>query len=166
MWIYEKKLEYPAKICGTNPKLAKAVITQYGGPDGELGASLRYLTQRYTMPTGRSKAILNDIGQGRFRAFSAGSEPLPTGPLPEVLAQLAGGTADVVAGLAQRTGGPADRAGQPLGAEDHQTHDHQQEHLAPPDVGEHGVSCPVRDSPSARPCGRRASPRSARPARS
>ena len=62
MWIYEKKLEYPAKICGTNPKLAKVIITQYGGPDGELAASLRYLTQRYTMPTGRSKAILNDIG--------------------------------------------------------------------------------------------------------
>lgn len=62
MWIYEKKLEYPAKICRTNPKLAKVVITQYGGPDGELAASLRYLTQRYTMPTGRSKAVLNDIG--------------------------------------------------------------------------------------------------------
>ncbi|NLO21504.1 MAG: manganese catalase family protein [Syntrophomonadaceae bacterium] len=62
MWIYEKKLEYPAKICTTNPKLAKVIITQYGGPDGELAASLRYLTQRYSMPTGRSKAVLNDIG--------------------------------------------------------------------------------------------------------
>ncbi len=62
MWIYEKKLEFPAKVIGTNPKLAKVIITQYGGPDGELGASLRYLTQRYTMPTGRSKAIVNDIG--------------------------------------------------------------------------------------------------------
>lgn len=62
MWIYEKKLEYPAKVCRTNPKLAKVVITQYGGPDGELAASLRYLTQRYTMPTGRSKATLNNIG--------------------------------------------------------------------------------------------------------
>lgn len=62
MWIYEKKLEYPIKVCGTNPKLAKVIITQYGGPDGELAASLRYLTQRYTMPTGRSKAVLNDIG--------------------------------------------------------------------------------------------------------
>ncbi len=62
MWIYEKKLEYPIKVYSTNPKLAKTVITQYGGPDGELAASLRYLTQRYTMPTGRSKAVLNDIG--------------------------------------------------------------------------------------------------------
>lgn len=62
MWIYEKKLEYPIKVTGTNPKLAKTIITQYGGPDGELAASLRYLTQRYTMPTGRSKAILTDIG--------------------------------------------------------------------------------------------------------
>lgn len=62
MWIYEKKLEYPIKVCSTNPKLAKVIITQYGGPDGELAASLRYLTQRYTMPTGRSKAVLNDIG--------------------------------------------------------------------------------------------------------
>ncbi|MGI5921212.1 MAG: manganese catalase family protein [Syntrophomonadaceae bacterium] len=62
MWVYEKKLEYPVKVVKTNPKLAKTIITQYGGPDGELAASLRYLTQRYTMPTGRSKAILNDIG--------------------------------------------------------------------------------------------------------
>ena len=49
-------------MCTTNPKLAKVIITQYGGPDGELAASMRYLTQRYTMPTGRSKAVLNDIG--------------------------------------------------------------------------------------------------------
>lgn len=62
MWIYEKKLEYPAKICTTNPKLAKVIITQYGGPDGELSAAMRYLTQRYTMPTGKSKAVLTDIG--------------------------------------------------------------------------------------------------------
>lgn len=62
MWFYEKKLEYPIKVYSTNPKLAKVIITQYGGPDGELGASLRYLTQRYTMPTGRGKAVLTDIG--------------------------------------------------------------------------------------------------------
>ena len=62
MWVYEKKLEYPAKICTTNPKLAKVVITQYGGPDGELAASLRYLTQRYSMPTPQTKALLTDIG--------------------------------------------------------------------------------------------------------
>ncbi|MGE5528869.1 MAG: manganese catalase family protein [Patescibacteria group bacterium] len=62
MWIYEKKLEYPAKVGKKNVKLAKYMITQYGGPDGELSAALRYLTQRYTMPTPQSKAICNDIG--------------------------------------------------------------------------------------------------------
>lgn len=62
MWIYEKKLEYPVRVDGPNPKLAKAIITQYGGPDGELGASLRYLTQRYTMPIPQAKALLTDIG--------------------------------------------------------------------------------------------------------
>ena len=62
MWIYEKKLEYPVRVSGPNPKLAKAIITQYGGPDGELAASLRYLTQRYTMPTSQGKGLLTDIG--------------------------------------------------------------------------------------------------------
>lgn len=62
MWVYEKRLEYPVKIANTNPKLAKMIITQYGGPDGELGASLRYLSQRYSMPYPELKAILTDIG--------------------------------------------------------------------------------------------------------
>ena len=62
MWVYEKKLEYPVKITKTNPKLAKIIITQYGGPDGELGASLRYLSQRFTMVTPQAIATLNDIG--------------------------------------------------------------------------------------------------------
>jgi len=62
VWVYEKKLEYPVKVSGPNPKLAKAVITQYGGPDGELAASLRYLTQRYSMPTSQAKGVLTDIG--------------------------------------------------------------------------------------------------------
>ncbi|HHV59925.1 MAG TPA: manganese catalase family protein [Clostridiaceae bacterium] len=62
MWIYEKKLEYPVKIKNKNPKMAKYIITQYGGPDGELAASLRYLSQRFSMPTEEAKAILNDIG--------------------------------------------------------------------------------------------------------
>jgi spore coat protein JC len=62
MWAYEKKLEYPVKVSGPNPKLAKVVVTQYGGPDGELAASLRYLTQRYTMPTSQAKGVLTDIG--------------------------------------------------------------------------------------------------------
>lgn len=62
MWIYEKKLQYPINIKRTNPSLAKLIISQYGGPDGELGASLRYLSQRYTMPYPELKAILTDIG--------------------------------------------------------------------------------------------------------
>lgn len=62
MWVYEKKLEYPVKIKNPNPELAKLIITQYGGADGELGASLRYLSQRFTMPCSQAKGTLNDIG--------------------------------------------------------------------------------------------------------
>ncbi len=62
MWMYQKKLQYPVNIKQTNPKLAKMIISQYGGPDGELGASLRYLSQRYSMPYPELKAILTDIG--------------------------------------------------------------------------------------------------------
>ena len=62
MWVYQKSLQYPARVRTTNPRLAKVVITQYGGPDGELAASLRYLTQRYTMPIPEAKAALTDIG--------------------------------------------------------------------------------------------------------
>ena len=62
MWIYEKKLQYPVNIKNPNPKLAKIIITQYGGPDGELGASLRYLSQRFTMPYPELKALLTDSG--------------------------------------------------------------------------------------------------------
>lgn len=62
MWIYQKKLEVPVKVCGQNPKLASFIINQYGGPDGELSASLTYLNQRYTMPTNKAKALLTDIG--------------------------------------------------------------------------------------------------------
>ena len=62
MWIYEKKLQYPVRIKACNPKLAQIIISQYGGPDGELGASLRYLSQRYTMPWDVAKGALTDIG--------------------------------------------------------------------------------------------------------
>lgn len=62
MWMYEKKLQYPVNIKNPNPKLAKIIMSQYGGPDGEIGASLRYLSQRYTMPYPELKAILTDIG--------------------------------------------------------------------------------------------------------
>ena len=62
MFVYEKKLQYPINIKNPNPKLAKLIITQYGGPDGELGASLRYLSQRFTMPMPELKGTLTDIG--------------------------------------------------------------------------------------------------------
>ncbi len=62
MWSYEKKLQYPVNIKNPNPKLAQMIISQYGGPDGELGASMRYLSQRYAMPYAELKAILTDIG--------------------------------------------------------------------------------------------------------
>ena len=62
MWLYQKKLQYPINIKKPNAKLAKAIITQYGGPDGELGASLRYLSQRFTMPYPELKGLLTDIG--------------------------------------------------------------------------------------------------------
>ena len=61
MFIYEKKLQYPVKIERPNPKLASIIISQYGGPDGELGASLRYLSQRYSMPFDELKGLLTDI---------------------------------------------------------------------------------------------------------
>ena len=62
MFVFEKKLQYPVKIKYPNPKLAAIIISQYGGPDGELGASLRYLSQRYTMPYPELKGLLTDIG--------------------------------------------------------------------------------------------------------
>ena len=62
MFVYEKKLQYPINIKTPNPKLAKIIATQYGGADGELGASLRYLSQRFTMPLPELKATLTDIG--------------------------------------------------------------------------------------------------------
>ena len=62
MWTYNKMLQYPINLKCRNPRLAKVIISQYGGPDGELAASLRYLSQRFGMPDQKSKAILNDIG--------------------------------------------------------------------------------------------------------
>ena len=62
MFVYEKRLQYPVNIKTTNPKLAKIIISQYGGPDGELAASLRYLSQRFTMPLPELKGTLTDIG--------------------------------------------------------------------------------------------------------
>ena len=69
MWQYEKQLQYPVKIRTPNPRLAKLVITQFGGPDGELGASLRYLSQRYAMPYNDIKGLLTDIGREASETF-------------------------------------------------------------------------------------------------
>ena len=62
MWIYQKTLEYPVNLKNSDPRMAKLILTQLGGPNGELAAALRYLQQRYTMPTGKSIALLTDIG--------------------------------------------------------------------------------------------------------
>ena len=62
MWTYDKKLQYPVNIKNTNPALAKMIISQFGGPDGELGAAMRYLSQRYSMPYNEPIGILTDIG--------------------------------------------------------------------------------------------------------
>lgn len=62
MFVYQKKLQYPVKIARPNPRLASIIISQYGGPDGELGASLRYLSQRYSMPFDELKGLLTDVG--------------------------------------------------------------------------------------------------------
>ena len=73
MFIYDKKLQYPVKIANPNPRLAGIVISQYGGPDGELGASLRYLSQRYSMPFDELKGLLTDIGTEAPEMFLSGA---------------------------------------------------------------------------------------------
>ena len=73
MWKYEKKLQYPINIKNTNPELAKFIISQYGGPDGEIGASLRYLSQRYSMPFREVAGILTDIGTEAPEMFLSGA---------------------------------------------------------------------------------------------
>ena len=62
MWIYEKKLQYPVRIANPNPRLAGIIVEALGGPDGETGAAMRYLNQRYTMPNGKVIGLLTDIG--------------------------------------------------------------------------------------------------------
>lgn len=69
MFIYEKQLQYPVRIQNPNPRLAAVIISQYGGPDGELGASLRYLSQRYTMPFDELRGLLTDIGREASEMF-------------------------------------------------------------------------------------------------
>ena len=88
MWGYDKKLQYPVNIKNPNPKMAKFIISQYGGPDGELAASLRYLSQRFSMPTEMTKATLNDIGTeelGHLEMVGTLVHQLTEGVSPEVL---------------------------------------------------------------------------------
>ncbi len=66
MWIYEKKLQYPVKIKNPNPRLAGIIIDALGGPDGEVGAAMRYLNQRYAMPSSKVIATLTDIGTEEY----------------------------------------------------------------------------------------------------
>lgn len=66
MWTYSKKLQYPVNITKKDIQMAKYIITQFGGSNGELGASLRYITQRYTMPDDKGKALLTDIGTEEY----------------------------------------------------------------------------------------------------
>lgn len=73
MFYYDKKLQYPVKIAKPNPRLAAIILSQYGGPDGELGASLRYLSQRYTMPFDELKGLLTDIGTEAPEMFRSGA---------------------------------------------------------------------------------------------
>ena len=69
MFVYEKKLQYPVRIKNTTPKLASIIISQYGGPNGELGAALRYLSQRYSMPFDEQRGLLTDIGREASEMF-------------------------------------------------------------------------------------------------
>ncbi len=69
MFVYEKKLQYPVRIKNTNRKLASIIISQYGGPNGELGAALRYLSQRYSMPFDEQRGLLTDIGREASEMF-------------------------------------------------------------------------------------------------
>lgn len=62
MWNYERRLQYPVNITRPNAKIAQIILTQYGGPDGEMGASMRYLSQRYSMPDRKVAGLLTDIG--------------------------------------------------------------------------------------------------------
>ena len=86
MFVYEKKLQYPVKISRTDPRLAKIIISQYGGPNGELGASMRYLSQRFAMPSDVVKGVLTDIGTeelGHLEMVGALVHQLTKGISPE-----------------------------------------------------------------------------------
>ena len=79
MWTYERRLEYPVNIKESNAKLAQVIISQYGGPDGEMGASMRYLSQRYACPYREVSAILTDIGVSVTKLRILGFKCTPEG---------------------------------------------------------------------------------------
>ena len=86
MFVYEKKLQYPVKITKPNPKIAQVILSQFGGPDGELAASMRYLSQKYTAPTRKIAGVLNDIGTeelGHLEMIGAIVYQLTKGITPE-----------------------------------------------------------------------------------
>ena len=69
MWVYEKRLQFPVNIKEPNAKMAQFIMSQYGGPDGEMGASMRYLSQRYSMPFDEQRGLLTDIGREASEMF-------------------------------------------------------------------------------------------------
>ena len=86
MWVYERKLQYPVKLKNTNPKLAAVILSQLGGPDGELGAATRYLNQRYSMKDGKVIGILTDVGSeelGHAEMVAAIVHQLTSGLTPD-----------------------------------------------------------------------------------
>ena len=94
MWNYEKRLQYPVNITQTNPQIAQVIISQFGGPDGELAASMRYLSQRYTIPYREVAGLLTDIGReapemfhlrGLCFFFALCASNLPVDAFPEAV---------------------------------------------------------------------------------
>ena len=83
MWSYEKRLEFPVNIKEPNARLAQAIISQYGGPDGEMGASMRYLSQRYSMPYREVAGLLTDIGSEASEMFLSEASVFLAGSLSE-----------------------------------------------------------------------------------
>ena len=97
MWVYEKTLQYPVNLKCRDLRMAKVIMTQLGGPNGELAAALRYLQQRYTMPTGKSKGLLTDIGTEELKAagmdtnyaqFGHGIQPTDSNGVPFTTAYI------------------------------------------------------------------------------
>ena len=112
MWIYEKRLEFPVNIKEPNAKMAMFIMSQYGGPDGEMGASMRYLSQRFTMPNRKAMGILNDIGTeelAHLEMVSTIVHQLTRGLSPEEIQASATGEYEEVGGMLIDTGTGKDK---------------------------------------------------------